>query len=187
MTPCGFSTSACRISSTRVVPPSLCASVGTQALRHRRYHLERQVVIRFDRIAELGMAEHHGLDRTVGDHGRGCRSPVQHADLPEKLSGSKLRDRLAPAGYLHVTTLQDEEGFGWLSLGDQGLTRLETYLIDAARHELEVVLGNRRKQRHLSQPIDLRIRHVENTTLLAPSRREHGGSQSRYRAGSRTR
>src|SRR5438477_7443099 len=114
MTPWGFSTAACRISSTRVVPPSLGASVGTQALRHRRDYLERQVVIRLDRIAELGVAEHNGLDGAVGDHGRGCRSAVEHADLAEEVAGTQPVHRLAVARHLNVATPQDEEGLGGL-------------------------------------------------------------------------
>src|SRR5438067_12484503 len=171
MTPCGFSTSACRISSTRVVPPSLRARVCTQALRHRRDHLERQVVIRLDRIAELGMAEHNGLDRAVGYHGRGCRSAVEHTDLTEEVARTQPVHRLASAGDLHVATLQDEKGFGRLSLGNQRLTRLETDLIDAARHELELAPGDPCKKRDARKTVDLLIRHVENTTLLAPSAR----------------
>src|SRR5438874_6641883 len=150
MTPCGSSTSACRISSTRVVPPSLGASVGTQALRHRRDHLERQVVIRLDRIAKLGVAEHNGLDGSVGDHGGGRGSPVQHADLAEEVARAQPVQGLAPADDLHVATLKNEESLGRLSLGDQGLARLETDLIDAARYELELALGDPCKKRHAS-------------------------------------
>src|ERR1700704_951102 len=137
MTRCGFSTSACRISSTRGVGAvialslargswSLGALVGPQPLGHRRDHLERQTVVPFDRIGELPMAEHHGLDGTVGNHGRGRRSSIQHADFAEEVTRAQLGCRLAAPCDLHVATLQDEEGLGWLPLGYECLTRLET-------------------------------------------------------------
>src|SRR6266700_1292925 len=159
---------------------SLCASVGTQALRHRRDHLERQVVIRLDRIAELRVTEHHRLDGPDGDHGRGRRSPVQHADLAEEVTRAEPVHGLAVARHLHVATLKNEEGFGRLSLGDQCLTRLETDLIDAARHELEFARRDPRKERHATQPIELRIGHArQHTTCI--SLRPHGGfSRARY-------
>src|ERR1700682_5547920 len=108
------------------------------------------------------MAEHHGLDGAVGNYGRCGRSPVQHADLAEEVTGTQPGGRLAGARDLHVAALQDEEGLGRLSLADQRLTRLETDLIDATGHELEVAFRDSGEKRHASQPIDLRIRHVEN-------------------------
>src|SRR5216683_1510734 len=164
MTPCGFSTSACRISSTRVADSGLGSQVGAQPLRHRRDHLERQAVVPFDGIAELSMAEHHGFGRPVGTHRRGRGSPVQHSNLAEELTGAEPGRRLAGARDLHMTTLEDVEGFGRLPLADQCLTRLETELVHATGDELEVAFRDFREERHTSQPIDLRIRHVGNTT-----------------------
>src|SRR5260370_461390 len=131
MTPCGFSTSACRISSTRVADSGLGSQVGAQPLRHRRDHLERQTVIPFDRIAELSMAEYHGFGRTVGNHGRRRGSPVQHPNLAEELTGAEPGRRLPGARDLDVAPLENVEGFSRLPLADQRLTGLQADLIDA--------------------------------------------------------
>ena len=86
------------------------------------------------------MAEHHRLDRAVGDHGCGRRSAVEHADFAEELSRTQPGDRLAGPRHLHVAAGDDEEGFRWLAFGDHGLPRLQLNLVDAARQELEVAL-----------------------------------------------
>ena len=144
--------------------PDLSTRVGTQPLRHRRDNLKGKRVISFDGIAELRVAEHHGLDGTVRNHRRGRRSAVQHADLAEEVTGAQPGGRLAGAGDLHVTTLDDEEGLGRLSLADQRLTGLETDLIDATGNEPEVALRQPGEEGHMGQSIDLRIRHDGNTT-----------------------
>src|SRR6202022_143795 len=64
----------------------------------------------------------------------------------------------------HVAAFQDEERLRRLTLSDQRLTRLETDLVDATGNELEVAFRDPGEKRHAGQPLDLRIRHVGNTT-----------------------
>jgi hypothetical protein len=153
-----------RTARRRALTTSSGEGVLAQTLRHRSYHLDRELVIPLDRVAELGMAQHHGLGRSFGHDRRGGWSLVKHPDLSEEVAGPKPGGRLAFANDMHMAARQNEKRSGWLPLRDQSLARLQADLIHLAGQKLQLTLAEFRKEGHLAQPFDLWIWHVRNST-----------------------
>ena len=152
------------ILTARALTTSSGECVLAQTLRHRSNHLDRELVIPLDRVAELGMAQHHGLGRSFGHDRRGGWSLVKHPDLSEEVAGAKPGGRLAFANDMHMAARQNEKRSGWLPLRDQSLARLQADLIHLAGQKLQLTLAEFRKEGHLAQPFDLWIWHVRNST-----------------------
>lgn len=138
--------------------------VGPQARRHRGDHLEGQLLIPFDGVPELRVAENHRFSGPLANDGCRRRPIVEHADLTEEFAGPKRGHRFPSSRDLRRPAGQDVEGARRLALGDKRLPGPQADLIDLAGEDLKFPLPQLRKQRNCGKTVELGVSHVRNTT-----------------------
>src|SRR5260370_19938438 len=84
---------------------------------------------------------------------------MEHADLAEKVPWHELASQIAVDVDPCLTVEQHIKGIARLSLRGQDLSGRRVHLIGSAGDELQLMLGERRKQRDLAECLDLGIVH----------------------------